>query len=163
MSGGAGLQVELYDAPVGAVWRAWSEREGLMQWFGPKGVTIPQATLDFRPGGTFHYVMKRPDGEEMWGKFVYREIIPERRIVWVNSFSNERGEVTRAPFKDDWPREMLSTATFAEHEGRTTLTIQWTPINATEAERRTFEVGRESMRMGWGGTFEQLAEYLAKG
>ena len=66
------------------------------------------------------------------------------------------------------PLEMLSTTTFAEHEGlpagqagKTTITVQWAPLNATEAERKTFDTSHEDMRMGWTGTFEQLAEYLA--
>ena len=61
-----------------------------------------------------------------------------------------------------WPLEMLSTTTFAEHEGRTTITVQWAPLNATEAERKTFDTSHEGMRMGWTRTFEQLAAYLAK-
>ena len=78
-----------FGVPREVMWRAWSERDQLMQWFGPKGVSIAQATLDFRPGGLFHFCMRMPDGKAMWGKFVYREIEPPRRIVWVNSFSDE--------------------------------------------------------------------------
>jgi uncharacterized protein YndB with AHSA1/START domain len=153
----------VFGAPRDVVWKAWTERERLMQWFGPKGFSMPIATLDFRPGGMLHYCLRSADGKEMWGKFVYREIVPPQRIVWVNSFSDEKGGLTSHPFSSDpWPREMLSMATFAEHEGRTTVTIQWVPINATEAERNTFNKNREGMKMGWAGTFEQLAEYLKK-
>jgi hypothetical protein len=53
----------------------------------------------------------------MWGKFVYREIIPQQRIVWIHSFSDEVGGVTRHPMAPTWPRESLSSATLAEHEG----------------------------------------------
>jgi uncharacterized protein YndB with AHSA1/START domain len=61
-----------------------------------------------------------------------------------------------------WPLEMLSTLTFAEHEGKSTLTLQWVPLNATESERQTFEDGMDSMKQGWTGTLDQLAVYLAK-
>jgi len=97
----------------------------------------------------------------MWGKFVYREIVAPERIVLVNSFSDEQGNLTRHPMSPTWPLEMLSTTTFAEHEGRTTITVQWVPLNAAESERKTFETSHEGMRMGWTGTFEQLAQYLA--
>ena len=52
---------------------------------------------------------------------------------------------------------MLSTITFAERAGKT-----WSPHDATAAERATFDAGHDSMRMGWGGTLEQLTTYLAR-
>lgn len=132
-----------------------------MQWFGPKGFTMRVATLDLRPGGVFHYCLRSPDGHDMWGKFVYREIVAPERIVLVNSFSDEKGNLTRHPMSPAWPLESLSTTTFAEHAGRTTLTVRWAALNATETERKTFDTSHEGMRMGWTGTFEHLAQYLA--
>src|SRR5690242_1162231 len=79
----------VFDAPRPLVWQAWTERDRLMQWFGPKGFTMPVATLDFRPGGVFHFCLRSPDGHQMWGKFAYREIVIPERIVWVHSFSDE--------------------------------------------------------------------------
>jgi uncharacterized protein YndB with AHSA1/START domain len=151
-----------FDAPRDLVWKAWTERDRLLEWFGPKGFKMTTADLDFRPGGIFHYCLRSPDGKEMWGKFVYREIIPPQRIVLVNSFSDEQGNITVHPFSPTWPREMLSTTTFAEHQGKTIITIYWQPLNANEAERNTFNTSRDGMTMGWTGTFDQLAEYLKK-
>ena len=151
----------VFDAPRQLVWKAWTERDRLMQWFGPKGFTMRVATLDFRPGGIFHYCLRSPDGRDMWGKFVYREIIVPQRIVLVNSFSDDKGNLTRHPMSPTWPREMLSTTTFAEYQGKTTITLAWTALNPTEEERKTFNTGRDGMRMGWTGTFDQLAQYLA--
>ena len=71
--------------------------------------------LDFGLGGVFHYCLCAPDGKEMWGKFVYREIIRPERVVWVNSFSNEQGGITRHPFSNmAWPLEKLSSVTLLE-------------------------------------------------
>jgi uncharacterized protein YndB with AHSA1/START domain len=98
----------------------------------------------------------------MWGRFVYREIVAPERIVFINSFSDEDGNITRAPFSSTWPLEVLNTLTLSEHEGKTTLTLRGGPINATEEERKTFEAGFDSMRQGFTGTFDQLADYLAK-
>lgn len=151
----------IFDAPRDLVWKAWTERARLMQWFGPKGFKMPAARLDFRPGGTFHYCLESTDGKEMWGKFVYREIIAPERIVLVNSFSDEDGNLTRHPFSPTWPLEMLSASTFTEQDGKTKLTIEWSPLDPTEAERRTFDSAHEGMKQGWTGTFEQLAAYLA--
>jgi uncharacterized protein YndB with AHSA1/START domain len=151
-----------FDAPREAIWKAWTERASLMEWFGPKGFKIPAAKLDFRPGGSFHYCMEAPNGHEMWGKFSYREIVPLQRIVLVNSFSDEDGGITRHPMSATWPLEMLSSFTLSEDNGRTIATVRWVPINATEEERKTFDAAHEGMKQGWTGTFDQLAAYLAK-
>jgi uncharacterized protein YndB with AHSA1/START domain len=153
----------LFDAPRERVWSAWTERKQLMHWFGPKGFTMPAAKLDFRPGGTFHYCLCAPNGDEMWGKFVYREIVAPERIVLVNSFSDENGGLARHPLSATWPLEMLSTTTLVDEGGRTRITIGWSPLNPTEEERRTFDGAHDGMRQGWSGTFEQLADFLAKG
>ena len=48
----------------------------MKQWWGPKGFTVIASKMDLRVGGTYHYGMKAPDGSPMWGKFVFREIVP---------------------------------------------------------------------------------------
>ena len=151
-----------FDAPRDLVWKAWTERKRLMQWFGPKGFTMPAAKLDFYPGGSLHYCLRSPDGKEMWGKLVYREIDAPERIVLVNSLSDEDGGITRHPLSDTWPLEMLSTTTLAENQGKTKITIEWFPLNPTAEELQTFNGSHDGMRMGWTGTFDQLAAYLAK-
>lgn len=151
-----------FDVPRELMWKAWTESDRMAQWFGPKGVTVFHSNNDLRPGGVYHYAMRGADGSVMWGKWVYREIVPPQRLVWVNSFSDEKGGVTRHPMMADWPLEMLTTVTFDEVAGGTSVTVRWIPLNATEAEINVFEAGRNGMEMGWTGTFEQLAAYLAK-
>ena len=152
-----------FDASRDKVWRAWTEPERLQQWFSPKGFSVLAAKLDLRAGGTYHYGMRMPDGKEMWGKWLIREVKKPERLVFVNTFSDPQGGLTRHPFSPDWPQKMLSTITFEEKAGRTTLTIQWEPIEASETEIKTFDAGRPSMTQGWGGTFENLTAYLGKG
>ncbi len=154
----------VFDAPRELVWRAWTEREGLNAWFGPKGVTISKSTLDLRVGGVFHYCMRTADGKDMWGKWIFREVTRPDRLVFVASFSDEAGGITTHPMAPDWPREMISTIIFAEHAGKgrgTVVTIRWNAINATEAEQRVFDGSHGSMQQGWTGTFEKLVAYLA--
>lgn len=142
---------------------AWTKPELMAKWWGPKGFAVKSYKLDLKPGGVYHYCMQAPDGSDMWGKFVYREITPPSRLVFVNCFSNEKGEITRHPWHASWPLEILSTITFLEHEGGTNLIIKWEPINATDLERKTFEEGKASMQQGWGGTLDQLGDYLKNG
>jgi uncharacterized protein YndB with AHSA1/START domain len=150
-----------FDAPRDLVFQAFTESGHLMRWWGPKGFTWVSAKLDLRPGGRFHYCMRSPDGHEMWGKFVYREIVPPERLVFINSFSDEHGNTIRAPFNPQWPLEILNRVTFEEHAGRTTLTLHGAPINATEDERKVYDASHQLMEQGFAGTLDQLSDYLA--
>ncbi len=153
----------VFDAPRDLVWKSFTDAEYMKHWWGPKGFTVIASKMDLRPGGTYHYGLKAPDGSVMWGKFVYREIKAPERLVSINSFSDETGGITRHPMHMAWPLEMLSTFTFEEQPGgKTKFTVRWSAHNATEAERQTFDAGHDSMRQGWGGTMDQLAAYLAK-
>jgi uncharacterized protein YndB with AHSA1/START domain len=152
----------VFDAPRELVWKAFTEREHLMHWWGPKGFKVLSCSLDLRPGGIFHYCLQSPDGQQMWGKFVYREIVAPERIVHILSFSDENQGVTRHPMAPVWPLETLATVTFSERGGKTTMTVRWAPHNATEEERNMFASSHDSMRQGWTGTMDQLADYLAR-
>jgi uncharacterized protein YndB with AHSA1/START domain len=150
-----------FDAPRELVFKAWTEAERLAKWWGPKGFVLTACALDLRPGGAFHYGMRAPNGGEMWGKWVFREVTPPERLVFVSSFSDAAGGTTRAPFPGEFPVEVLSTVTFTESDGKTTLTLRGVPLNATAAERAFFAGMHDSMRGGWGGTLDQLAAFLA--
>ena len=63
----------------------------------------------FVPAGCSTTECAAPDGSEMWGKFVYREITPPERMVFIVSFSDENGGTTRHPMAPTWPLEMLNT------------------------------------------------------
>jgi uncharacterized protein YndB with AHSA1/START domain len=152
----------VFDAPRDLVWKAFTEPQRMKEWWGPKGVTITKSEMDLRPGGSYHYAMRTPDGNTMWGKFVYREITPPSRMVFVSSFSDEAGGVTRHPMAPTWPLEMLSVFSFEDEGGKTRFTVRWSPLNATEQERATFAAGHASMQQGWGGTLDKLATYLEK-
>ena len=151
-----------FNAPVARVWKAWTEPEQMAQWWGPKGFKAAIKTLDLRPSGMFHYLLSSPQGQEMWGRFVYREIVPQERLVFISSFSDETAGLTRHPLHEGWPLQLLSTISFAERDGKTTVTVRWEPYEATAAEQATFAAGHESMQGGWTGTLDQLEAYLAK-
>ncbi len=151
-----------FNAPRQLVWDAWTKPEHLSRWFGPKGFMLNIGAFEFKAGGMFLYGMKTPDGHEMWGKWIFREIVPPQKLVIVSSFSDAKGGVTRHPMSASWPLETLSTTTFAEKDGKTTMTLRWIPYNATEIERQTFDGAHDGMTQGWGGTMEKLTTYLAE-
>jgi uncharacterized protein YndB with AHSA1/START domain len=152
----------VFEAPRVLVWKAWTERERLARWWGPKGFAVDILKADVRPGGVFHFGMRSKGGRQHWGRFDYREIVAPERLVFTVAFADENGNVARNPFDADWPLQMLSTVTFAERQALTTVTVTQAPMMPSAAERKAFEAGRESMRAGWNGTCDKLALYLAK-
>jgi uncharacterized protein YndB with AHSA1/START domain len=103
---------------------------------------------------------KQISGDLMWVKFVYSEIVSSEKIVYTSFFSDEEGNVVRAPFDANRPLETLNTLTFIEDKGKTTLTTIIVPVSPTEEENKTFLSSREIIQDGFTGTFDQLAEYL---
>jgi uncharacterized protein YndB with AHSA1/START domain len=151
-----------FNAPRERVWRAWTDENALGRWWGPKGFDIVSVKLDLRPGGTMHYLLRSAGGQDMWGKFTFREIVPQERLVFVVAFSDAEGGLTRHPMSPDWPLTMLTTVTFADTgTGKTTVTVRSVAYEATEHERQVFEAGKDSMRQGWTGTLDRLDAYLA--
>jgi uncharacterized protein YndB with AHSA1/START domain len=152
------------DAPRALVWQCFTDPERMKHWWGPKGFKVIASNMDLRVGGTYHYGMAAPDGSPMWGLFTYREIVPQEKLVFVNSFSDEKRGVTRHPAAPTWPLQMLSTFTFEDAgHGKTKFTVRWQALDATPEEQATFDSdqSRVSMTNGWSGTMDQLAAYLA--
>ncbi len=160
-SDGAEFTIEReFNAPRDLVWQAHSQAEHLAQWWGPKGCKVEVKALEFRPGGLFHYAMHYSTGAGMWGRMFYREVEAQERIVWLNSFSNEGGGITRAPFSADCPLEMLNTMTLASGGGKTRLALRSRPLGATPEEEQFFTELKPSLNQGFGGTYDQLDAYL---
>lgn len=152
----------IFEAPCELVWKAWTEVESLKQWWAPEGFSVSVCRLDLRPGGLLHYCLSSAEGFEMWGKSVYGEIVPQEKLVFINSFSDKDAGLSRHPMSATWPLEMHTRIKFTEHKGKTMLNIQWLPISPTEEECVTFDNAREGMSLGWTGTLDYLAAYLAK-
>lgn len=151
-----------FDAPRQLIFNALTDAKHLINWWGPEGWTVEVAEYDIRPGGVFHYSQKPTDGDKMWVKFKYSEIVEPEKIVYISFFSDEKGNTVRAPFDANWPMEILNTITLTEEEGKTTLTMIVTPISPTEEELKTFEDSKEMAQEGYAGTYNQLDEYLTK-
>lgn len=148
------------DAPRQRVWDAFTKEEHLQHWWGPAEMKNVIHTFDLRPGGLHHYSMDLPNGDKWWGKWVFEEVMPPERLVFISSFSDAKAGVTRAPFAEDFPAEVRSMITFEEQGGKTVVTLKGEPLHASEAERKFFEGMAASMQNGWGMTFDVLTKYL---
>lgn len=151
------------DAPRALVYRIWTEAEHLAKWWGPRGIGLSVIRFDFRPGGEFLYAMHGLTPEVAYGKFAYTEIVPEERIVWVNSFATPDGRIVRNPFGGTWstyPIEVRHVLTFEADGDKTRITLRAHPLNATAEEMHTFRTVLGSVETGTKGTLDQLEAYL---
>src|SRR5574341_357191 len=107
----------IFDAPRELVWKAWTESEHLMRWWGPKHFTAPVWRLDLRVGGSYLYCMRSPEGQDYCGTGIFQEIVPPERLVYTDSFADEQGRVVPASHYGlgaNFPRELHVTMTLED-------------------------------------------------
>jgi len=159
----------VFDAPVDAVWKAWTDPETFKKWWGPKDFTCPVAKIDFKVGGKYHVAMRGPAGSEfdkdLWSTGVYKEIVPNKKIVVTDSFADENGNVVSAThygMPDTFPMETEITISFEEQDDpSTSLRTSKTKMNLIYPSTKGIE-GKmlEDMKQGWNQSFDKLAEHL---
>ena len=81
----------VYDAPVDAVWNAWTDPERVKEWWGPDGFTSPLCRMDFREGGATLVSMSAPGFGEIYNTWTYTNIVPQSRTEFVMRFSDSEG------------------------------------------------------------------------
>ncbi len=131
-----------FAAPRETVFQAWTDREILVKWWGPKGYTVPVAEIDVRPGGAWRTCMRSPEGEEYCVGGVYREVIPPEKLVftWAWESDGEPGH------------ETVVTIEFHDKDGATELVLVQELFESVEA--------RDKHNQGWSSSFDCLAEAL---
>ena len=143
-----------FDAPLKLLWKAWTEPEHLMKWYGPKGFTTPRCEMDLKVGGRHLWSMKSPDGMQMYFTGTYKEIVPMDRIVYTDSLSDAEGNVmspSAMGMPEGSPESMDVTVTFAHKDGKTTVTVSH--VGHGEGDQAG---------LGWEQAFDKLAAVLAE-
>jgi uncharacterized protein YndB with AHSA1/START domain len=141
------VMTRVFDAPRRLVFDAFTRPELVNQWLlGPPGWTMPVCEIDLRVGGAYRYVWRHADGKEMGMGGIYREIVPQERLVCTELFDQAW-----------YPGESLTTTTLAEKGGRTTVTT--TMLYVSQEARDA--VLKSGMERGVAASYDQLAELLA--
>src|SRR5437762_442908 len=107
----------VFDAPREVVWKAWTDPEMYKSWWGPKGFTSPECTMDVRVGGTYINCMQGTDGKKFYGAGVFREIVPNERLSYTDGFADEKGNRVPASaygMSGEWPDELQVSITFED-------------------------------------------------
>lgn len=145
----------VFDAPRELVWKAWTDPEHAMRWWGPKDFTSPVCKIDLRVGGKYHFCMRSADGKDYWTTGVYKEIVPLKKIVCTDSFADAKGNVVPATeygMGEDFPLEMLITIVLEDFEGKTRMTLTHEGFPAGNLKEMTGN--------GWNESFDKLAASL---
>jgi uncharacterized protein YndB with AHSA1/START domain len=134
----------VFDAPRELVWKAWTEPDQLVEWWGPPGwsTALSTVTMEVRPGGDFRLTSVNEEGAEMPVVGVYREVVAPERLV------------LEEPAGDNWHEGAVSVLNLTDlGDGRTELVLQST-IQTTDEMRITAEAGVKA-------SIDRLAGYLA--
>lgn len=124
------------------VWQAWTQAEAMSQWMAPSDAfkcEVPEA--DVRVGGRYRIVMTAPDGEVHDVSGVYREVVPNERLVFTWAWRSTP------------ERESLVTVTLRPAGTGTALTLTH--------EKFFDEAARDNHRGGWTGSLARLEAVLA--
>src|SRR5271156_5452186 len=138
-----------FDAPRTLVFKAWIDPKHVQQWWGPHGFTNPVCELDARPGGAILIHMRGPDGTVYPMSGTYREIVEPERIVFLSAALDGEGKPMF---------EVLTTVTFVEKSGKTTLTMQARVVTTTGQAAQHIA----GMEVGWSQSLERFEAHLAK-
>jgi uncharacterized protein YndB with AHSA1/START domain len=118
----------VFDVPVERAWKAWSDPEQVMRWWGPQGFTSPTCRMEFREGGTTLVHMRSPAFGDLYNTWEYREIVPLQRIEFIQSFADEHGnkvdpvEVGLPPQTRE-AQDVRNVVTFKAVGGTTEMTV----------------------------------------
>lgn len=136
----------VYDAPVKAVWDAWTDPKQAAQWWGPRGFTITTHSKELRVGGKWIYTMHGPDGVDWPNITVYHEVEKHSRLVYDHGATETQPALFRV------------TVTFEETKGKTKMDMTMALATAEAAE----ETKKFIKKAGGNSTWDRLAEYLDK-
>lgn len=138
-----------YDAPLDAVWRAWTDPAQLAVWWGPHGMTTPECEIELKAGGLFRTLMRMADGTEFPSQGIYLEVKDRERLVTTDAYAPD-WIPTGKPF-------MTAVTTFSVQNGKTRVVSEARHWNAED--RETHE--KMGFHQGWGESADRLADYLA--
>ena len=134
----------IFEAPIEEVFDAWADQEKMAAWSGPPGAKLTPLSGDIEEGSLMHTRSDHPEMGTTYTLALWRE-----------------GDKIRPSFFPHWPLTLLTEVDFESIDSGTRITLTWTPIEATPEDIAEFERQMGSMKMGWGGSLDKLAEMLA--
>jgi uncharacterized protein YndB with AHSA1/START domain len=119
----------IIDAPIEEVWKAWTDPEYVMRWWGPKYYTSPWCKIDLREGGRYIFCMRAPEeqgGQDSYTAGTYMKIQSMQRLEFTQGLADKDGnpiDPAQIGMPPDFPKEIRTVVTFKAKGGMTELTI----------------------------------------
>ena len=124
------IVTRIFNAPVKLVWKAWTDSEYVMRWWGPDYFTSPSAAIDFREGGTSIVCMRAPQefgGQDMYSRWKYQKIVPMERIEFIQNLADKDGNLIdplTIGMPPEFPRDIRTVVTLKDlGNGKTEMTV----------------------------------------
>ena len=103
------LQItRIFNAPIEAVWDAWTDPEQVAKWWGPRGFTITTHSKELRAGGSWKYTMHGPDGADYLNISNYLEVDTHKKLVYDHGGGDEQKPLFRVTGSFDKLEAQLS-------------------------------------------------------
>jgi uncharacterized protein YndB with AHSA1/START domain len=146
------IVVREFDAPLEAVWKAWTDKDILDQWWAPKPWKAKTKSMDFREGGLWLYSMVGPDGTESYCRADFKRVLENKSYSADDAFCDENGKINY-----DIPR-MHWLTNFSPSETGTRVHVEITFASEAYMEK-IIEMGFE---VGFTAAHGNLDELLQK-
>jgi uncharacterized protein YndB with AHSA1/START domain len=146
----------VFNAPIELIWQMWTQPQHFQNWYGPKGATIPVANMDVKVGGKrlICMEMQRPNGSmKMWSTGEYIEIVPNTKLVYSDSMSDENGNIMSASdmgMPADFPVTTEVIVVLEDVGGKTKMTMTHAGMSADSGASG-----------GWEQAFEKMTDYVS--
>lgn len=75
----------VFAAPADNVYRAWTDPDQLVHWWGPRGFSLTVRAMEVKVGGVWDYILHGPDGTDYPNRAVFEEVDPPKRLVFFNT------------------------------------------------------------------------------
>jgi uncharacterized protein YndB with AHSA1/START domain len=148
----------IFNAPRRLVWRAFTESELLSRWYGP-GVETIIHKLTVEVGGLWLDEMRMGE-KSHFERIEYIEVVPQERLVWLQSVTDGNWQSISNPMMPDWPSVMKAVVRFEDLGEQTKLHFTWVPHEATEAEMACFANAIEGLGKGWNAGMDAIEVIL---
>ena len=131
------------NAPRARVYAAWTDPVQLKEWWGPETVRTRDFAADVRVGGKYRWDLINQEDEEMSVFGEYRELVPEKKIVFTWKWDDD----------DVWEnRNSVVTVELFDAAGGTELHLRHEQLPSTESRDRHNE--------GWNSVLDRLGKFL---
>jgi uncharacterized protein YndB with AHSA1/START domain len=145
------LMTRAFNAPRQRVFDAFTKADLVQRWYGPRDWTMPICEIDLRAGGSYHWVLRSPDGTEIHTRGTYQEVAPPERVVSSEQFEGF-AEVGWRP--ED---ASINTMVLAERDGQT----MWTATVRYPSQAVRDGALQSPMEAGMNESFSRLDELVA--